>query len=119
MTDYSNREIDSMIKTLTTFVEEKFTDQNIVLGIIKDGVEKQNGRVRKLEKWQSFIMGGLAIIGIVIMPIIFLSLSKLFDTIGQQQFPTTQVGIQQRVVDLQAETEKLQIQLQVASSTKI
>jgi len=37
---------------------------------IKNQVQKTNGRVRTLEIWRGFITGGLAIIGIILIPII-------------------------------------------------
>lgn len=38
---------------------------------LKERVGIQNGRVGKIEKWQSFIQGALAIIGIVVLPVAY------------------------------------------------
>ncbi len=44
-------------------IKEMITD-------IRDRVVIQNGRVGKLEKWQSFTQGGLVILGILVSPVI-------------------------------------------------
>ena len=50
------------------------TNEEIIIGALKRIEEKldlQNGRIRKLENWRSFIVGGMALIAflmIVLMP---------------------------------------------------
>jgi len=36
-----------------------------------------NGRVTRLEGWQSFIMGGLAILAVLVLPLVFLIFSQV------------------------------------------
>lgn len=59
--DYSNKEIIHLFSDLKNDLVE-----------IKMRVGITNGRVSKLEKWQSFIMGGLAVITVLILPVIFI-----------------------------------------------
>ena len=56
---YSNREI-----------REFFADIKKDLSDIKSQVTRTNGRVSSLENWRWFIMGGLAIISIFLVPVI-------------------------------------------------
>ena len=39
---------------------------------------KTNGTVRSLQQWKSFMMGGLAVIGVVLLPIIFIVIQNYF-----------------------------------------
>lgn len=57
--DYSKREID-----------EKFTDIIKSLDRIEIQTTKTNGKVLGLQKWQSFIQGGLAILALIVVPIL-------------------------------------------------
>lgn len=40
---------------------------------------KTNGRTSKLENWQNFIMGGLAVITILMLPILFIVVNNYFE----------------------------------------
>jgi len=56
--------------------EDEYSNQVLheILIRVETKVDKTNGRVTKLEVWKGFITGGLAILGILIIPI----LVKLF-----------------------------------------
>ncbi len=43
---------------------------------IKDQTIKTNGRVSKLEQWQSYVLGAVAAITILMLPIVYLVLEK-------------------------------------------
>lgn len=59
--DYSKREID-------TFMDEiKET-----LGRIETQTIKTNGSVRSLQVWRGFITGGLAILALIVIPLLFM-----------------------------------------------
>lgn len=76
--DYQNREIDEMFK-----------DINASLIRIETQTTKTNGRVNKLEQWQSYIKGGLAVIVLLLVPIAIyfiqqtLSQASLHDEVQQ------------------------------------
>ena len=59
--DYSKREIDEFMKDIRETLAE-----------ILAQTKKTNGRVSSLEVWRGFMTGGLAIITIVILPVIFI-----------------------------------------------
>lgn len=61
--EYTNRELD-----------DKFNGIHEKLDLILAQTTKTNGRVSSLEVWRGFITGGLAIIALLILPILF----KLF-----------------------------------------
>lgn len=44
---------------------------------IKTQVKATNGKVRSLEIWRSFILGGLAILGILVVPVLIWALTSL------------------------------------------
>lgn len=63
---YKNREI-----------EEMFNDVKDTLGRIEAQTTKTNGRVSKLERWQSYVIGFCACVALLIIPLI-LAMAKLF-----------------------------------------
>ncbi len=65
--DYQNREIDS-----------KFDGVHTKLDSILVQTTKTNGRVSKLESWQSYVIGFCAAVSLLILPVIFLALKSLF-----------------------------------------
>lgn len=62
---YTTRELDHYFKDMKGDLIE-----------IKEQVRKTNGRVNKLEGWQKFIQGGLAIITLLIVPILLFLISN-------------------------------------------
>jgi len=48
----------------------RLSEQDKQLHAIHDEAVKTNRRVTKLEKWQSFIQGGLAVLTILVVPIV-------------------------------------------------
>lgn len=57
--DYSAREIDAMFETISDSLQR-----------IEQQTTKTNGRVAVLERWQSFLQGGLAILTLLVVPVI-------------------------------------------------
>ena len=60
---YQKREIDEFMRDIKEALER-----------IEAQTTRTNGRVSSLEIWRGFITGGLVIIGVVLLPILF----KLF-----------------------------------------
>lgn len=56
--EYSVREVDSKFKAIADGIAR-----------IEAQTIKTNGRVAALERWQSFIQGGLAIMALIVVPI--------------------------------------------------
>lgn len=82
-TPYSKREIDQLIHEIRESFQEQgrdrkenFEEQNHHLREIKEQVKLTNGRVGSLENWRWFITGGLAIIAIIIIPLLFIIIQK-------------------------------------------
>ena len=73
---YSNRELDHHFND----IREKFLGaiENIASDVseIKIQTKLTNGRVGKLEKWQSYIQGGLTILAIIMVPILLMLISQ-------------------------------------------
>ncbi len=67
---YSVRELDQKFEQVKLFMEEKHEDNKIVLQEILAQTKTTNGRVNKLENWQNFIMGGLAVLAILVVPVL-------------------------------------------------
>lgn len=59
--EYSKREIDTFMDEITA-----------TLGRIETQTTKTNGSVRSLQVWRGFITGGLAILAIIVIPLLFM-----------------------------------------------
>jgi len=57
-------EFDPEKCTIGAKLTQAFKDQTGTLKIIKDGVERQNGRVRAIEKWMWALSGAIGILTI-------------------------------------------------------
>ena len=66
--DYSKRELDHM-----------FGDVHSKLDKILEQTTRHNGRMSKIERWQSYIQGALAIIGIIALPLLGWALLQVSD----------------------------------------
>lgn len=51
-------------------LEQSTTDIKETVLSLKDKVGIQNGRVGKIERWQAFIQGGVAILILMVIPIV-------------------------------------------------
>jgi hypothetical protein len=65
---YNRRGTDSIIISIQHDIKTLLSEQ---YGIKKQ-VERTNGRVATLEIWKSFMLGGLAVISLMVVPIIIL-----------------------------------------------
>lgn len=63
--EYSVREVDAKFKAIADGIAR-----------IEAQTIKTNGRVAALERWQSFIQGGLAIMALIIVPIAIIVLTS-------------------------------------------
>lgn len=72
---YSKREIDQIVGAIRGGIKEGFHDTNERLDRIEVQTTKTNGRVGKLENWKWMMVGGLAVISAIIVPL-FLDLIK-------------------------------------------
>jgi hypothetical protein len=64
---YLNREVD-----------EKFNDIKDALLRIETQTTKTNGRVGKLERWQSSVLGFCACVTTLLIPLVYFVLDRLF-----------------------------------------
>lgn len=62
---YSKREMDNIIKEIHSTVKR-----------IEEQTTKTNGRVSKLETWRGFITGGLAVVAVLLVPILFMLIKQ-------------------------------------------
>jgi hypothetical protein len=71
--NYKKREIDMFHSK----IEDGLSGIHVKIDTLNQKVGIQNGRVGKLEKWQSFTMGGLAVISAIVLPVIFILVRSL------------------------------------------
>ena len=116
--DYSNKEV----------IELKLGEIHDDVKELKNRVGIQNGRVSKLEARNNFLTGVSAVMTVLVLPVLFLALNKTFDAAeaNQTQFqelsrqvqqlipkePQNKEDIQDRVIELEAETKKLKADLE-------
>lgn len=50
-------------------LDELHENQTAIFDELKGGFEKMNGRVKKLESWRSWMLGVIAVIGVLVVPI--------------------------------------------------
>lgn len=59
--------LEVKLSSLSLLIEEKIGNLATVLNEVKEQTTRTNGRVSSLEKWRSYIMGALGIVGFAIM----------------------------------------------------
>lgn len=68
---YSNRELDEKLSNLSTLIREKHDDVMIGVGEIRVQTTYTNGRVRWLEKMLYLGLGGLGVVTMVMLPLLW------------------------------------------------
>lgn len=63
---YSNRELDAHFKNLMEHMTSFEAETGASLMRIETQTMKTNGRVSKLEKWQSYVLGAVAMLGFLL-----------------------------------------------------
>lgn len=65
--EFSNGELQLMFEHIKE--HNKYVEEN--LRSIEEQTKKTNGRVSKLEKWQSYVFGATAVLTVIIIPVVF------------------------------------------------
>lgn len=68
---YLNREIDEKFKNLDILIREKHDDTMIKVNEVVVQTTKTNGRVRWLEKMIYLALGGLGVLTIIVLPLLW------------------------------------------------
>lgn len=68
-TPYSNREIKEKFSFLAEKMDDHFDATTAVLIDIKEQTTRTNGRVRSLEGWRQFLLGAIAVLTAVFLPL--------------------------------------------------
>ena len=68
--EYSNNEIDLKFKNLTDNLEHFHNLQMKELVEIKGQTTLHNGRMKKLEAWRSFLVGGYIVVTTFVLPLL-------------------------------------------------
>lgn len=69
------------ISTLETKEDQRHDEQMEAIASVHRKQDKTNGRLGRLEKRQSFLSGGLAVITILVLPILFMILTRIINEI--------------------------------------
>lgn len=83
---YSNRELDEWRK-----------DVAASLGRIEAQTIKTNGRVTSMERWRSFITGGMAILTVMVLPMLTWAILQIVD-LPQTLHVQVQAAVQDALV---------------------
>lgn len=77
----------------TKIILHRLSEQDKKLGAIYDEVVKANRRLSRLERWQAFMEGGIAILAILVVPMVIYLLTLggiVVASDGGPQFPQEQ-----------------------------
>lgn len=66
---YTNREIDLLLQSIKQHIDDTVATP---LSRIEAQTTKTNGRVTRLENWKSYIAGGLALLTIIGLPLLWM-----------------------------------------------
>lgn len=64
--DFTNREIKHFFEEIKT----SLANQDKVLAVLDGKVTTTNGRVKALELWKMFMLGGMGVISMIVIPLI-------------------------------------------------
>lgn len=73
---YQNRELDEKFKNLDILIREKHDDTMVKVGEVVVQTTRTNGRVRFLEKMIYLATGGLGILAIIVLPLVWALISS-------------------------------------------
>jgi hypothetical protein len=73
---YSNRELDQKLDNILDLIEGNRLASKDQLDRIETQTMKTNGRVSTLERWQFYVIGFCAAISILILPVMFILISR-------------------------------------------
>jgi hypothetical protein len=73
---YSNRELDQKLDNILDLIEGNRVASKDQLDRIEAQTTRTNGRVSSLEKWQSYVIGFCAAVSFLILPVIFILISR-------------------------------------------
>ena len=73
---YTNRELENFFTELHEKIDKNASDQKERDTRIETQVKATNGRVKSLELWRAFLAGGLAILTLLVLPLLFIVLQK-------------------------------------------
>lgn len=75
---YNQRELDMKFEQIHLTMEEKHLENKETLREILAETKNTNGRVTALENWRWYMLGGLTILGIIIVPVVLTIINKSF-----------------------------------------
>lgn len=97
----TNRELMQSLEEL----KDRFVDlKNEDVKEIKVQTRLTNGRVGALEKWQSFMIGGMTIISVIVFPVCFMVAKQAFD----DSRPKSIEDLTKDTIDIRAALDKIE-----------
>lgn len=81
--DYSKREVDQYFKEINVKLDHIKDDFGGSLGEIKVQTKETNGRVKALEFWKQFVIGGMAVGTFLVIPLLGFIFNSIYGKIGE------------------------------------
>ncbi len=73
-----NKELHTELCGLKDLMDERLRSVAETLMRIETQTTKTNGRVRSLEVWKGFMIGGMSILSILVIPIVLIAIQQFF-----------------------------------------
>ena len=77
MEEYTNRELGIVLKNLTKKIDDGFAGVHTRQDLTNGRIQSAENNINKLNGWRKYITGGLTILTVVMLPLIFLVISKI------------------------------------------
>lgn len=79
MSEYSNETLTALLKELENKIDNGFSGVHKRQDKTNGNIIENRERIEKIENWKSFIMGGMTLLSILVLPVLIFVIQQFLD----------------------------------------